>query len=86
MVNATKKVGGPSCLIIAKTSLRKQYKYFGDVLICPNSLYLKLTFNNLSKLTLFDTSLTVRTQSNKFFFQTQIQVKDSMKCTKILIV
>jgi hypothetical protein len=52
----------------------------------PNSLYPKSYFNNLSKLTLFDTSLTVRTQSNKFFFQTQIQVKDSMKCTKILIV
>ncbi len=64
MVNATKKVGGPSCLIIAKTSLQRQYKYFVNVLICPNSLYLKLTFNNLSKLTVFDTSLTMRTQLN----------------------
>jgi hypothetical protein len=27
-------------------------------------LYLKLTFNNLSKLTVFDTSLTMRTQLN----------------------
>ncbi len=86
VVNVTNKVGGPSCLIIAKTSLQRQYKYFGDVLKCPNSLYLKLTFNNLSKLTLFDTSLTMKTQPNIFSFQIWIQVEDNMKYITISFV
>jgi hypothetical protein len=77
MVNVIKKVGGPSCLIITKTSLRKQSKWFGDFLIHPHSLYPKLDFSNLSKLTLFDTSIHVRTQLNNCAFELQIQ-EDNM--------
>jgi hypothetical protein len=49
-------------------------------------LYLKLTFNNLSKLTLFDTSLTMKTQPNIFSFQIWIQVEDNMKYITISFV
>jgi hypothetical protein len=34
----------------------------------PNTLHPKSEFSNLSKLTLFDTSLVVRTQPNNFSF------------------
>ncbi len=71
MVNVIKKVGGPNCLIITKTFLWKQSKWFGNVLIRPHSLYPKLDFNNLSKLTFIDTSRLVRTRPNNCVFQVE---------------
>jgi hypothetical protein len=54
--------------------------------MCPNNLYPKLDFNNLSKLTLFNTPLVMKTWFNNFSFQKRIQMEDNMKCIKILIV
>jgi hypothetical protein len=78
MVNVIKKVGGLSCLIITKTSLWKLSKWFGDVLIHPHSLYPKLNFSNLSKLTLFDTSIPVKTQHNNYAFEIWIWAEDNI--------
>ncbi len=50
----------------------------GDVLIHPHSLYPKLNFSNLSKLTLFDTSILVKTQCNNYAFEIQIRAEDNV--------
>ncbi len=86
MVNVTKEIGSPNCLIIAKKYLQRQFKYFGNVFMCPNNLYPKSNFNNLFELTVFNTSLVVKTWLNNIFFQIRIQVEDNMKCIKILII
>jgi len=80
MVNVPKNIGGPNYLITAKTYLRRWFKWSRDVCIHLNYLYNKSYFHNLSKLTLFDTSLAMGTWPNNFAFQIQIQVEDSMKC------
>jgi hypothetical protein len=79
MVNFIKKVGGPNCLIITKTFLWKQSKWFGNVLICPHSLYPKLDFSNLFKLTFIDTSIFVRRRPNNYAFQAENDMFNVLK-------